>query len=91
MLLGMDIHAPCRLLPLSRMARRLHVTVAWLRSEAEAGRVPCLRAGRCYLFSPVAVELAISQRAASEYVVAGGEQLQAGLADDVIELLEATA
>ena len=52
------------LLPLGPMARRLHVTTAWLRSEAEAGRVPCLRAGSRFLFNPDAVERALADRAA---------------------------
>lgn len=51
------------LLPLSRMARRLRVTAAWLRTEADAGRVPCLRAGKRYLFAPEAVERALADRA----------------------------
>jgi hypothetical protein len=58
------IHAP--LLPLNRMARRLRVTVAWLRAEADAGRVPCLRAGTRYLFAPDAVERVLAERAARE-------------------------
>jgi len=51
------------LLPIGPMARRLHVTVAWLRAEAEANRVPCLRAGQAFLFSPEAVEQALVERA----------------------------
>lgn len=54
------------LLPLNRMARHLRVTVAWLRDEANAGRVPCLRAGDRYLFSPAAVERILAERAARE-------------------------
>ena len=54
------------LLPLNRMARRLRVTVAWLRNEADAGRVPCLRAGTRYLFAPEAVERVLTERAANE-------------------------
>ena len=49
-----------QLLPLSRMARRLHVTVGWLRSEADAGRVPCLRADKRYLFVPDVVERSLA-------------------------------
>lgn len=47
------------------MARRLHVTTLWLRDEADAGRVPCIRAGTRYLFSPDAVERALAERAAT--------------------------
>jgi hypothetical protein len=57
-------HAP--VLPLNRMARKLRVTIAWLKAEADAGRVPCLRAGTRYLFSPDAVEKVIAARAAQE-------------------------
>lgn len=52
------------LLPLGPMARKLRVTATWLRAEADAGRVPCLRAGTRYLFAPPAVEAALAQRAA---------------------------
>lgn len=48
------------------MARRLGVTQTWLRSEADAGRVPCLRAGRRYLFAAGAVESTLAERAAQE-------------------------
>jgi hypothetical protein len=53
-------------LSLARMARRIGVTAGWLRAEADAGRVPCLRAGNRYLFSPAAVELALADRAARQ-------------------------
>ncbi len=54
------------LLPLAPMARRLRVTTGWLRAEADAGRVPCLRAGTRYLFASEAVERVLADRAASE-------------------------
>ena len=52
------------LLSLPRMARRLGVTQRWLRSEADAGRVPCLRAGDRYLFNLPAVIDAVATIAA---------------------------
>lgn len=52
-----------RLVPLSSMARRLRVTAAWLKSEAEAGRVPALKADRRFLFNPETVELSLLERA----------------------------
>lgn len=52
------------LLSLARMSRKLGVTQQWLRDEADAGRVPHLRAGRRYLFDPSAVETALARRAA---------------------------
>ena len=59
-----DIFPPRRrLLPTSIMARRLRVTVRWLREEAEAGRVPCIKAERQFLFDAEAVEEVLLQRA----------------------------
>jgi excisionase family DNA binding protein len=48
------------------MARLLRVSVSWLRAEAEAGRVPSLRAGRTFLFNPEAVEKVLAARAAGQ-------------------------
>lgn len=52
------------LLSLSRMARRLGVTQQWLRDQADAGKIPCLKAGNRYLFNPVAVQEALAEKAA---------------------------
>jgi len=52
------------LLSLSRMARRLGVTQQWLRDQADAGKIPCLKAGNRYLFNPVAVQEALAAKAA---------------------------
>ncbi len=46
------------------VARQFGVTAAWLKSEADAGRIPCLRAGKRYLFHPKAVEAVLLRRAA---------------------------
>ena len=51
------------ILSLSRAARRFCVTQAWLRAEAEAGRVPHLRAGTRYLFDNGALAEALAMRA----------------------------
>jgi len=53
-------------LSLPRMARRLGITQTWLRAEADAGRVPCLRAGTRYLFAAAAVEKALAERASRQ-------------------------
>ena len=45
------------------MARRLRVTMKWLRAEAEEGRIPHLRAGRILLFDPETVERLLLKRA----------------------------
>lgn len=52
-----------KLLPAGPMARYLRVPVKWLREEAEAGRVPCLKADKVFLFDPDAVESALADRA----------------------------
>lgn len=53
---------------LPRMARTLGVTATWLRSEAEAGRLPCVKAGRRFIFAPQAVQTELARRAATERV-----------------------
>ena len=58
----MNTSAP-NLLPLNIVARRLRVPVRWLRAEAEAGRVPSLRAENVFLCDPTAVEFALLERA----------------------------
>jgi hypothetical protein len=57
--------AQVKLLPLGPTARLLCVPVKWLRSEAEAGRVPCLIADKAILFDPDAVEAVLVERARS--------------------------
>ena len=50
--------------PLNRAARRLGVPARWLRAEAEAGRVPYLKAGSRLLFNVSAVSDVLARRAA---------------------------
>jgi len=52
-----------KLLPLSMMARRLGVETSWLRGEAAAGRIPCVPAGKTYLFDAATVERLLLDRA----------------------------
>jgi len=52
-----------KLLPLFAMARRLHVSNKWLRAEAEAGRIPHLKADNQILFNPDVVEQLLIKRA----------------------------
>lgn len=47
---------------LGAMARRLRVPTTWLRAEAEAGRIPHLRAGSALLFDPEVVERIVFDR-----------------------------
>jgi len=57
------MEATNQLLPLNIVARRLRVPVRWLRAEAEAARIPCLRACNQFLCDVAAVEAALLQRA----------------------------
>ena len=43
----------------------------WLRAEAEAGRIPCVKAERRLLFNREAVVKTLSDRAASEHIGKG--------------------
>lgn len=54
---------PESFLPLRRVAVRLGVPAAWLRAEADAGRIPHLRVGRRMLLNPQAVERVLLERA----------------------------
>jgi hypothetical protein len=47
---------------LGAMARRLRIPATWLRAEAEAGRIPHLRAGSALLFDPEVVERIVFDR-----------------------------
>lgn len=47
---------------LSQAARSLGLPVDWLREEAQAGRVPCLRAGDRLLFDLEALRVLIMER-----------------------------
>jgi hypothetical protein len=51
------------LVPLAMMARILCVPAKWLRSEAEAERLPHLKAGSRLLFNRNAVQRALLKRA----------------------------
>lgn len=48
---------------LAQRFKRYGLSVAWLKAEAEAGRIPHLRAGRRLLFDAEAVEAVLIQRA----------------------------
>jgi hypothetical protein len=61
-----------RLLPIGPMARRLRVPVRWLRDEADAGRIPHLKAGKVFLFDPLTVERVLLERARAEKEVVDG-------------------
>ena len=52
-----------KILPLYVVARRLHVPQNWLKAEAEAGRIPHLKAGKAILCNPDIVEKVLVERA----------------------------
>jgi hypothetical protein len=51
------------LLKTGPMARRVGVPVRWLKAEAEAGRIPALKAENVFLFDPEIVIDRLAQRA----------------------------
>ncbi len=55
-----------KLVSVCGLANRLKLPAAWLKAEAEAGRIPSLRVGRRLLFNASAVERALLARAAGK-------------------------
>jgi hypothetical protein len=53
------------LVTLNRLAAELRLPWRWLRQEALAGRLPCLRVGRKLLFNLEAVKEVLAERAAN--------------------------
>ena len=58
------MNAKRNLVQVVSIAARYSVPAKWIIAEADAGRIPCLRAGGELLFDPVAVERAFVKRAA---------------------------
>ena len=54
------------LVTLQQLARSLRVSARWLREEADAGRLPHVKAGRQRLFNAKAVMRRLAERAAGE-------------------------
>ena len=52
------------LVNLSGLSRRVRLPAGWLKSQAAAGRLPCLRVGRKLRFNVAAVEKALADMAA---------------------------
>jgi hypothetical protein len=63
----------CGLNGLALQLQRLRLSREWLRAEALAGRLPCLKIGRRLLFNVQAVEETLARRAAESK--AGPERL----------------
>ena len=60
------------LITLPKAARQLGVTSAWLRSEAVAGRVPCLPVGKSrFLFNLGALSESLLERASAVPMTGG--------------------
>lgn len=51
------------LVNLNGLAEKLNLPKTWLKQEAKAGRLPCLRIGRRILFNVFAVEQTLADRA----------------------------
>ncbi len=51
-----------KLLTVHELAERTGLPAAWLRREADAGRLPCIRAGRLRVFDLEAVLKALAER-----------------------------
>jgi len=60
------MHSDC-LCNLRGLAAELQLPREWLATEADAGRIPCLRIGRRRLFNVDAVRRALAERAAEQY------------------------
>ena len=50
-------------IPLHILSQRLGLPAAWLKAEAEAGRIPSLRTARRLMFNAEEVEQALKDRA----------------------------
>ncbi|MDH4178917.1 MAG: helix-turn-helix domain-containing protein [Armatimonadota bacterium] len=61
------------LVTLAELSGRLGISLAWLKREAWAGRIPGLRAGKVSLFNPSAVRRALAERAATSTLARGKE------------------
>jgi hypothetical protein len=59
---------------LGRRFKRFGLSVAWLKSEAEAGRIPCFKAGRKLLFNLEAVEQSLLERALRSSAKGGNDE-----------------
>lgn len=51
-----------RLLTLNQLSEQTGLPVAWLRREADTGRLPCIRAGRRRMFDLDAVLKALAEK-----------------------------
>ena len=50
-----------KFITLRELSRATQLPAAWLRREADAGRLPCIKAGRVRMFDPEAVKAALAR------------------------------
>lgn len=53
----------CEIVPIEVLAKRLHLSKAFLRRETLAGRIPVLKAGNQVRYNPIAVISALAAQA----------------------------
>lgn len=58
------MNSQSELVRLSGLATRLRLPARWLKAEAVAGRIPCLKVQRHFLFNVEAVRRSLADRAA---------------------------
>lgn len=66
-----------RVVTLRELAARVGLPRQWLKQEAAAGRLPCLRVGRTLRFNVEAVESALARRAAEPRTCPPGQSSEA--------------
>ena len=72
--MSLEHHPDRQYIHLTRLSRLLGLPAAWLKSEAEAGRLPHLRIGERLRFNVRDVERTLAERAsAGQSVVEAGE------------------
>lgn len=59
-------HTRNKLATAAALARQLGVSTRWLKAEADAGRIPALKADGAYLFVPDVVIALLVERAKTE-------------------------
>lgn len=69
-----------RLVDLHDLAELLDLPLRWLKTEAEQGRIPCLKVNREYRFNAIAVRDALFERAAEQCITTSDSKtpVQAG-------------
>lgn len=62
---GMSSDEP-DILTLPQAARRFGLPIGWLKNQVALGHLPCLRAGRTYIFNSRELERLLVERSSSE-------------------------